>query len=120
MRTIAGICSAHSVRCILVTQATMYRPDLPEREAALLWFTLWDASGKDVRLPIDFLAKEIEQYNTVTRRVAVENGLPLYDSAVAIPKDVHHFYDDCHFNVQGARVFAENLAPVVRDALFAH
>ena len=41
----------------------------------------------------------------------------LYDVAADIPKSSQYFYDDVHFNVEGARAAARGLARVVSTNL---
>ena len=44
------------------------------------------------------------------RRVANENSLPIYDLAKSIPKSMDYFYDDFHFNENGAYTAGTGLA----------
>jgi hypothetical protein len=44
------------------------------------------------------------------REVAQERHVPLYDLARTLAKSSEYFYDDLHFNVQGARVAGTGLA----------
>jgi hypothetical protein len=53
----------------------------------------------------------------VTRAVAKEYSLPLWDLARALPKSSQVFYDDCHLNTEGAREAGHALAAVLRAAM---
>lgn len=51
--------------------------------------------------------------NNVTRKVADQYQIPLYDLAATMPKSREFFFDDVHFNDQGARTAAHELANVI-------
>lgn len=53
------------------------------------------------------------------RGLADEHGLALYDLARSMLKSLEFFYDDVHFNVEGARVAGLGLAQTIleRDLL---
>jgi len=42
--------------------------------------------------------------------VAQTEGVEAFDLAAHVPKSLAHFYDDCHFTNEGARVVAEQVA----------
>ena len=42
--------------------------------------------------------------------MGVEESVPVYDLARALPKSLEYFYDDCHFNTAGALATGKGLA----------
>jgi triosephosphate isomerase len=61
------------------------------------------------------MAEALEALNDEMRRLATENALPLYDLARAMPKSLAFFYDDVHFNENGAHTAAVNLAAFIQE-----
>lgn len=108
LRSLVGICRSNRTPIVFVTQPSMYRADLNERERSLLWFV----PGKKHYPPQD-MAYLIDRYNECMRQVAEELDVVLIDLAAELPRDMSVFYDDCHFNVAGcaavARVLADKL-----------
>ncbi|MCA8955296.1 MAG: SGNH/GDSL hydrolase family protein [Planctomycetes bacterium] len=96
-------------RLVLLTQPTMWRSDLTAAERALLWMGgigdfFSTTSGE--YYSVDALAAGMQRFNAVLQEVAGERGVECVDLAAALPKDTHTFYDDVHFNEEGARAVA--------------
>lgn len=56
------------------------------------------------------LAQAMAGYNEALLRVSRQNGMESLDLAASIPKDTSAFFDDCHFNENGARMVALAIA----------
>ena len=110
---IADVAQRHGVRLVFVTQPTIWRSDLPEGMRALLWLGgegRFQLRSDRPYYTVEVLAEVVEQYNGVLRELSEERGVECVDLAVMVPKDTTVFYDDCHFNENGARVVATVLA----------
>jgi lysophospholipase L1-like esterase len=107
---LADLCKSLGIRCLFLTQPFLWRDDLSPAEQQLLWngrVGRWQhpegfASAAD-------LARAMDAYNRALLDVCRANGLECYDLAAHIPKDTTAFYDDVHFNENGARIVAGNL-----------
>lgn len=108
LRSIVGVARANHVPIVLMTQATTWNSDVDPRAADWHWLTGFESRHRE-----DQLDSAMELYNDTTRAVAAEFGIPILDLARALPKSLDFFYDDVHFNVNGAATAAAALADVV-------
>jgi lysophospholipase L1-like esterase len=121
LRRIAAACAARDVELVLVTQPTLWRANLPDELAALLWL---GGVGEFQRDPgaayytPAALARGLAAFNAATRAEASALGLACLDLSDIAPDDATAaavFYDDVHFTEEGARRVAaalgEFLAP---------
>jgi hypothetical protein len=75
--------------------------DLKPSEERLLWL-----SGN---YTLASKRKRMDLINDRIRLVGKELGVPVVDLDLELPRTTEVFYDDCHFNVRGARMVAEIL-----------
>jgi len=110
LRECAELARAAGTRLVLVTQPSIWRPELPPELRGLLWLGGTGDYQREVGLPYYdavAMAEGMRRYNDALREVAEEEGLELIDLAPALPKDDSSFYDDVHFNDGGSRRVAE-------------
>jgi lysophospholipase L1-like esterase len=111
LERIAQECGRRHLRCIFLTQPSMWRSDLPPQEEALLVFgwvgRLGDPWGY---LTVDDGKRALDQFNEVELDVCREMGMECLDVAAMVPKDSAAFYDDVHFNEGGAEIVAHAVA----------
>jgi lysophospholipase L1-like esterase len=105
LQSMIGICRAHKTQIILLTQPSMFRPDLNKSEKSLLWLL---PGGK--RYSPGDMAHMLNRFNECTRNVAKKFDVPLVDLAAQLPRDTSVFYDDSHFNFAGCEVVAKLIA----------
>ncbi len=102
------------VTVVLLTQASLWRPDLDAAARATLWWGgVGDFQVPGARVPyysVEALAEGMARYNEATLRVAERTGVPSFDLAAAVPRTTDMFYDDMHFTEAGARRVAEAVA----------
>jgi len=111
MTTIAGLAEAHDFDLVLMTQASTWSSSVdPE---ARDWH--WMRYRNDFVYGEEVMDEALEQYNDVTRRIAADRRLMLYDLAAEAPKSLDLFIDDVHFNVAGAAYAADGLARSLLD-----
>ena len=67
----------------------------------------------DVRYSESTMDEALEQLNDVMREVADSMNLALYDLARSMPKSLDYFYDDVHFNTNGAHVAGIELGELI-------
>jgi len=113
-RRIAAIgeeCRKRKSRCLFLTQPTIWRDDLPQELQRMVWFGgVGEGSGRKGFTTIADLERAMARYNAALLEVCRQQGLECFDLAPAIPKDVSAFFDDCHFNENGARLVGKVLA----------
>ena len=97
---------------ILLTQPTLCSEAMPESLESRMWSCneqyAWDAASTRVVL---------DEYNDVTRSVAVEKGLTCIDLASEMSGNPEYFYDECHFTNVGCKHIAERLAKELVGAM---
>ena len=101
------------VRLIVASQPVLWKDQMPEHEYNLLW--MGQVGKRSLEEPSDYytpaaLAEGMRLYNQILVHSAREYGIDFIDLARAIPRDTTAFYDDCHFNENGARKVAEIIA----------
>jgi len=107
---LASQCRNLELRCLFLTQPTMWRNDLRPDEERLLWrgYTGHWEKPKGYFSAGD-MAKAMELYNHALLDLCGQSKLECYDLASHIPKDTSAFFDEMHFNEAGARLVAQNL-----------
>ena len=63
------------------------------------------------------MRERMDVINERIRKVARDLALPLVDLDRRLPRSTETFYDDCHFNRNGARLVAEELAAYFESEL---
>lgn len=113
LHRIVSSLDARGVAAVLVTQPTLWAPDLDPRLSSLLWFG--ERGDTSEFYSVGALASGMTRYNERLLQVCETSNAICVDLAMALPKDTTVFYDDAHFNEAGARRVAGELA----DALLA-
>jgi len=111
VRAIAEECRDRGLRCLFLTQPTIWRDDLSPTERSLLWFG-WVRNEPQPPgyLSVVDLASAMDTFNRELLSVCASDGLECFDLASKVPKNTSSFYDDTHFNEGGARTVADQLA----------
>ncbi|MCI0665305.1 MAG: GDSL-type esterase/lipase family protein [Acidobacteria bacterium] len=107
------IAQEKSAHLIFMTQPTMWKQDLPENLASLLWFGGIGDFQKEPGKPyysVVTLEKGIKAYNETLLQVCQNRQIDCLDLASILNKDTSVFYDDAHFNEGGARKIAQALS----------
>lgn len=113
LKSIIGLAQAHGIRLVFVTQATSWHSRVDPRAAD--WHYRIARAG--VRYPEEWMDEAMESYNDVMRRLGSQNRIPVFDLAHSIEKSLEFFYDDCHFNVAGARRAGLELAGFLSETV---
>jgi len=108
VESLVGISHGQGVPIVLVTQGSTWgSPDTVMRR----WH--WMLAVGDSAYPEAGMIRGLDELNDITRSVARERAVPLYDLARLIPATSQHYYDDAHFNVAGAKLAGESLAAFI-------
>jgi len=118
--TIADTLRNDGARLVLVTQPSLFKPDLlPEERRVLLFGRQFCMSAgrllQQTYPSPESLRHAHETFNAVVRRVAGSKHVVLADADAAMPKTIAHFIDDVHYTQEGAQV----LAGLVSDQIVA-
>jgi len=91
------------VNYAVMTQAWLYKPELPPEEVKVLRGLQrggWNMS-------VDTALRSIKSYNDSLRRLAMDDDLILIDTDRLLPKDLDHYIDDVHLTARGHEVVAD-------------
>ena len=110
---IVAHCGSQEFQCLFVTQPTGYRQDAPEDLKRHFWMT---PPNTVYTLDLPSMVTIAGTYNRFLLKLAADNGHPSCDLASQIESSLNYFYDDCHFNQQGAREVAMQLHRCVISA----
>jgi lysophospholipase L1-like esterase len=119
--SLASRCRDINERCLFLTQPSIWRNDLSLADQRLLWygsvgridnsdyFTVQNAAATKGFVSAGDLARAMSAYNRTLLDVCQQFALECFDLASHIPQNTSVFYDDVHFNENGARVVAQVL-----------
>ena len=57
------------------------------------------------------------RYNAAQSEVAARHGARFLDLDPLIPKDLDHYFDDCHYTDRGSRRMADEIFPTLREGV---
>jgi hypothetical protein len=104
------------VDALVLGQPVLWKADMMPAELDVLWFHVRTPEGP-VRADGAWLPAEIARYNDVQRRLAAERGFAYLDLDASVPKDLDHYFDDCHYTDRGSRLVAEEVLTALRPRI---
>jgi lysophospholipase L1-like esterase len=119
LRAIISSVKSRGIAPIFMTQPTMWVEGLDDQyEKLLLMGGSYDRSNPDSLLYFTPRALEsgIGAFNDTLMRICKEEGVLYLDLALNMPKTTASFYDDCHFNENGAKQVADLLHDFLKDS----
>ncbi|HME24312.1 MAG TPA: GDSL-type esterase/lipase family protein [Acetobacteraceae bacterium] len=114
LERISSLCHEHNLTCIFVTQPTAYSLDASAEVRANFWGTPGFSS---FTLPLEDMIRITALHNNYLVSFAREHDHPVCDLAAKLEGSFDSFYDEVHFNTDGARKVAKELVPCVAAAL---
>jgi lysophospholipase L1-like esterase len=111
LRTLVGICRSQNATPVLITQPSLMRANMSERE---LWLCA-DCIYQNERIRPEEYRALLDRFNDAVLRVADESDSVVIDLAREISGRGEWFYDSCHFNVAGSH----RVADVIHQGLMA-
>jgi lysophospholipase L1-like esterase len=112
MAKLAERCHKGAYRCMLLTQPNAYYLGAPSTVTQYFRLT---PPGQSYTLDLDSLVHIAGLYNDFVRDFAAKEAFSLCDLEAVVPKGTDAFYDDAHFNANGARIVARALAGCIID-----
>jgi lysophospholipase L1-like esterase len=111
---IDALCREAQVPLVIMTQPSLYRPDLDEAELATLWMGY--VNHGELHLSTATLQAGMQRYNDAIRAFCAQRKLRTIDLEAALPKNLEHLFDDCHYTAKGnARVAATIVESLLAD-----
>jgi hypothetical protein len=111
---IASECRSTGIRCIFLTQPTMWKAEMDSRDQNLLWGAwVGDFSNPRGYLSPKAAAAAMKRYNDVLMQTCQTERVECWDLAAVVPKDSSAFVDDEHFNEHGAAIVARFLTDML-------
>jgi lysophospholipase L1-like esterase len=118
MRELLRFLASAGVDVVVMGQPVLWHAGMSREQTQALWFAIQSRQGP-VRASGVWLEREMSRYNDMQAALAREAGVPFVDLDRMVPKDLDHFFDDCHLTDGGSRLVAERLEPVVAAAVTA-
>jgi hypothetical protein len=113
---IVDLCQRNSVICVFVTQATGYKQGISSEFKQSFGMTSTD-KHKRTTLTFDSMVHLADLYNRYLIEFTAERNVPLCDLDAVLDPSFENYYDEMHFNEQGARRVAEYLRVCLSDIL---
>ena len=108
--------NARGIDAVVLGQPVLWKENMSDDERAALWFFIETSEGR-VRPSGQWLAKEMSRFNLAQKIIAERFSARFLDLDALIPKDLDHYFDDCHFTDLGSRRVAEGVLPEVAAAI---
>jgi len=108
---LADECHRRAVRCVFVTQPSLWRADLSTDAQQLLLFG-WVGPPFEPKGHVSMLdlKNALDVYNHAMLEACMHSKIECLDLASEVPKDPSVFYDDVHFTERGAGLVADRVA----------
>ena len=115
---IINLARERRTQLVFMTQPSMWRRDLPDSLTKLLWYGRIGEPKEATSIPyysVEALAAAMKMYNETLLEVCKTKKANCLDLSELVPKDTNAFYDDVHFNEQGAEIVADALSRYLRQ-----
>jgi len=106
------------IDAVVLGQPVLWKENMSEAERTSLWFYVETPAGR-VRPSGRWLVTEMARYNAAQHTIAQKHGVRFLDLDARIPKDLDHYFDDCHFTDLGSRRMADEVLPLVAATIQA-
>jgi lysophospholipase L1-like esterase len=115
--SIAAIAHAHGIDVLFLTQPMLWRQDNTPEEGNVFWMIQFQHEGRVAKLVPGAAAHLLETLNARLLDTCLRRQLQCLDLAAVVPRRLTFFYDDLHFNDQGATRVADEVAKAVLPKL---
>lgn len=113
-----ALLDVRGIDAVVLGQPVLWKANMNDVERAALWFFIETPTGR-VRSSGHWLVNEMGRFNVAQKAIAQRHGARFLDLDARIPKDLDHYFDDCHFTDLGSRRVAEEVLPMVTAAVEA-
>ena len=110
INTIIGMCMSNNVPIILETHPSSWNSKIDSQLKDYTWLTpIVNVEGKKYKVSQSFSDSLLERMNDFIRNQGVKNKVFIHVLSKITAKSSTYFYDDCHFNINGAKHHSESL-----------
>jgi len=109
---VLALLDQRGIAAVVLGQPILWKQNMTEAERLALWFFVETPAGR-VRPSGAWLQREMERFNDAQMRMANKYNARYLNLDEAIPKDLDHYFDDCHFTDLGSRRVAREVFPVL-------
>lgn len=111
LRSMAGICRANGVKLVFMPNQSTWNSAADTSMSRQHW--LLTCGG--VTYKEEYLSAALDTLNQQMKYISNEQLMNLFDLPSVMPKTSRYFYDDCHFNVNGAAEAGKKLATYLTE-----
>jgi hypothetical protein len=115
LSSFSDILESDGVTLVLATQPYLYKNNMNPAERKACWFHLEYCLEDGAYPDLSSMQQGMILFNSATRQVATQHGIPLLELDAAIPKTMDYFRDDCHYTPEGSRAVAAALHAFIRE-----
>jgi lysophospholipase L1-like esterase len=109
---IKNVCGKSSFKCMFVTQTSGYKKGAKDDFKKGFWMT---PPNQMYTLTFDDMVYLADLYNNYLINFSYENDIVICDAANKLDASYDNFYDDTHFNINGANNMKSVLADCIKD-----
>lgn len=109
---IKNVCRKSSFKCMFVTQASGYKKGVTDDFKKGFWMT---PPHQAYTLIFDDMVYIADLYNNYLINFSYENDIAICDAANKLDASYDNFYDDTHFNTNGANNMKSVLSDCIKD-----
>ncbi len=106
LNEIDSICKKNKINCVFLTQPNGYKKLASKQYRDLFWMT---PPGEEYTLKFEDMSYISNLYNKYMINFVKKTRNQICDLNSKIPASLDYMYDDCHFNVKGAKEVSELL-----------
>lgn len=116
LNEISTICHENDIECLFITQPTGYQESADDEYKKCFWMTPF---YEDYTLDFESMVYIADLYNEYLIDFSRQHGHFWCDAASELEPSFENFYDECHFNTQGARNMSAVVARCVDESVFS-
>ena len=110
IQTIIDLAHIDGTKVVLMTQPTIIKEQLSEKEKRILTMVNVETAGDNTRWSYASAWRGMEQYNNMMRIIAKEQKVFIVDIEKAIPKSDRFFWDDVHYQDEAYPLITATIA----------
>ena len=108
--SLIGVCNAHGLEVLFVTQPTLLKTDMTDEEHSVCWMLRTEYEGRVYRMTPGAARSSFGAYNRLLVDTCEQHKVANADLFTAMDGSLDYFYDDVHFNDAGADFAARFVA----------
>jgi hypothetical protein len=110
INTIIGMCMKNNVPVILETHPSSWNSKIDSTLKNYTWLLpKTNINGQEYKISQSSAHSLLERMNNFIRNQGVKNQVFIHDLSKITPKSSTYFFDDCHFNINGAKHHSKTL-----------